>query len=168
MNSELTLACVVLAKIAKRICWCKGFLPLRSKLSEPIASNNDEDNGKPEKKKMQPANLIWWKWLFHSPCIYNQWWDEHRNKTISKTISQLLCEKSDVSYGGTSAWIKRQISFSLLRTSIICIRGLRSKKYNILTGERMDIVCVCIWCVYIYVYGCILIYVCIYIIYICV
>ena len=86
-------------------------------------------------------------------------------KQFHRRLSQLLCEKSDVSYGGTSAWIKRQIRFSLLQTSIICIRGLRSKKHNIPTGERMDIVCVCI-CVYIYVYGCILIYVCIYIIYI--
>ena len=64
------------------ICWCKGFLPARSKLSEPVASNNDKDNGKPEKKKMQSANLRLCKWLFHSPCIYNQWWDEHENKTI--------------------------------------------------------------------------------------
>ena len=46
----------------------------------PIASNSDEDIGKPENKKMQPANLRWGKWLFHSPCIYNQCWDEHRNK----------------------------------------------------------------------------------------
>ena len=27
------------------------------KLSEPIDSNNDENNGKPEKKEIQPANL---------------------------------------------------------------------------------------------------------------
>ena len=64
------------------ICWCNGFLPPRPKLSEPIASNNDKDNGKSEKKKIQPANLRLWKWLLHSPCIYNQWWDEHENKTI--------------------------------------------------------------------------------------
>ena len=33
---------------------------------------------------------------------------------------------------------KQQISFSLLRTSINCIRGSRLKKYNIPTEERMD------------------------------
>ena len=59
-------------------------------------------------------------------------------KQFYKRLSQLLCEKSDVSYSGTSAWIKRQISFSLLRTSIICIRSPRSKNYNIPTEERMD------------------------------
>ena len=35
------------------------FLPLRSKLSEPIASNNNKDNGKPKEKNIQPANLRW-------------------------------------------------------------------------------------------------------------
>ena len=59
-------------------------------------------------------------------------------KQFYTRLSQLLCEKSDVSYSDTSAWVKRQISFSLLRTSIICIRGSRSKKYNILTEERMN------------------------------
>ena len=34
---------------------------------------------------------------------------------------------------------KQQISFSLLRTSINCIRGSRLKKYNIPTEERMDV-----------------------------
>ena len=48
-----------------------------------------------------------------------QWWDEHG---------------SDI-----SAWVKRQISFRLLRTFNSWIRGLRSKKYNIPTEERMDI-----------------------------
>ena len=60
-------------------------------------------------------------------------------KQFYRRLSQLLCEKSDVSYSDTSAWTKGQISFSLLRTSIICIRGPRSKNYNIPTEERMDI-----------------------------
>ena len=47
-------------------------------------------------------------------------------KQFYRWISQLLCEKSGVSYSDTCEWINWQISFSLLRTSIICIRGLRS------------------------------------------
>ena len=60
-------------------------------------------------------------------------------KQFYRRLSQLLCEKSDVRYSDTTAWVKRQISFSLLRTSIICIRSSRLKKYNIPTEERMDI-----------------------------
>ena len=59
-------------------------------------------------------------------------------KQFYKRLIQLLCEKSDVSSSDTSAWVNR-LKFSLLRTSIIFIRGSRLKKYNIPTGERMDI-----------------------------
>ena len=60
-------------------------------------------------------------------------------KQFYRRLSQLLCEKSDVSYSDTSAWVKWKIRFRLLRTSIICTRGSRSKKYNIPTEARMDI-----------------------------
>ena len=60
-------------------------------------------------------------------------------KQFYRRLSQLLCEISDDSYSNTSAWVKPQISFSLLQTSISCPRGSRSKKYNIPTEERMDI-----------------------------
>ena len=60
-------------------------------------------------------------------------------KQFCRRLSQPSCEKSGVRYSDTSAWVKRQISFSLLRTSIICIRGSRSKKYNIPTEEEIDI-----------------------------
>ena len=40
-----------------------------------------------------------------------------------RRLTQLLSEKSDVSYSDTSGWDKQQISFCLLRTSMICIRN---------------------------------------------
>ena len=58
----------------------------------------------------------------------------NKTKNFYKRQIQLSHEKSDVSYSDTSAWVKRQISFSLLWTSIICRRS-----YNIPTEERMDI-----------------------------
>ena len=60
-------------------------------------------------------------------------------KQFYRRLSQMLCEKSDVSYSDNNAWVKQKISFSLLRTSIICIIGSRSKKYSIPTKERIDI-----------------------------
>ena len=62
-----------------------------------------------------------------------------KTKQFYRRLSQLLCEKSGVSYSHTSAWVKRQIAFSLLRTFIIFVRVSRSKKYIIPTEERMDI-----------------------------
>ena len=48
MNSELTL-----------YFWAKkGFLRLRSKLSEPFASDNDEDNGEQKKKRKYNQRIL--------------------------------------------------------------------------------------------------------------
>ena len=45
-------------------------------------------------------------------------------------LAELIAEKSKSSYSETSAWIKRRLSFSLIRSSVMCIRGSRSRKYN--------------------------------------
>ena len=66
-------------------------------------------------------------------------------KQFCRRLSHPLCEKSDVNYSDASAWVKRQIGFSLLRTSIICIRASRSKKYPVVY------VYVCL-CIYVYIY----------------
>ena len=59
-------------------------------------------------------------------------------KKFFRRLSQMLCEKLDVSYSDTSAWVKRQISFCLLWTSMVCIWGSWSKKYNIPTEKTRD------------------------------
>ena len=60
-------------------------------------------------------------------------------KQFYRQLGHILCERWDVSHSDTSAWVKLQISFSLLQASISCIRGSQSMKYNILTEETMDI-----------------------------
>ena len=60
-------------------------------------------------------------------------------KQFHRRLSQLLREKLDASYSDTSAWVKRKISFTLFRRSIICIRDSRLKKFNILKEEGMEI-----------------------------
>ena len=59
-NSKLILACVVFRKDCTGHL-LMGLLSLCSKLSEPIASNNDKNNRKTieKQKKIQPANLRW-------------------------------------------------------------------------------------------------------------
>lgn len=52
-------------------------------------------------------------------------------KQFYMRLSQLLCEKLDVSYSDASAWVKQEAGLSLHRISIICIIASRSKKYII-------------------------------------
>ena len=51
------------------------------------------------------------KMAFSLPCFYNQWGMTTETKQFHRRLSQLLFEKSDVSYSDTSAWVKQQISF---------------------------------------------------------
>ena len=43
-----------------------------------------------------------------------------------KRLASLISAKRDTSYSSTLAWIRCSLSFSLLRSSIQCIRGARS------------------------------------------
>ena len=130
MNSELTLACIVFGR--ERFCWYKAFLPLRSKLSESILSNNDEDNRKPEKKYNQ--RILDGENGSFIPLLYiTNGGMSTETKQFYRRLSQLSYGKSDVSYSDFSAWVKQQISFSLLRRCIICIRGSRWKKCNLMS-----------------------------------
>ena len=95
---------------------------------------------KNQKKRKQNQQILYGGNASFTPLVFTT------NSGMSKEIKQfhrqlcqLLCEKSGVSYSDTSAWVKQQIIFSLLGTSIICIKCSRSRKYIISTKERMDI-----------------------------
>ena len=46
--------------------------------------------------------------------------------TTYKRLASLIAEKRDKPYSITMGWIRCRLSFSLLRSSIMCIRGARS------------------------------------------
>lgn len=52
-------------------------------------------------------------------------------KSFYGRLSHLIADKHNLEYSTTSAWVKRKVAFSLLRTAVICIRGSRSRKYNV-------------------------------------
>ena len=49
-------------------------------------------------------------------------------KCASVTRASLLSTKQEQNYGATIAWVRCCLSFSLLRSSIICLRGARSSQ----------------------------------------
>ena len=48
--------------------------------------------------------------------------------TFYKRLASMVAEKRDVSYAMTLNWIRCRLSFALLRSSIMSIRGARSSK----------------------------------------
>ena len=45
-----------------------------------------------------------------------------------KRLASLLSEKREESYSVTMGWLRCALSFSLLRSSILCVRGTRRAK----------------------------------------
>jgi len=51
--------------------------------------------------------------------------------TTYKHLASLLSAKWNQSYGSVMAWLRCRLSFSLLRSSIMCIRGARSSQGHV-------------------------------------
>ena len=51
---------------------------------------------------------------------------ERAATTFYKRLAAMLSEKGDVPYSKMIAWIRCRVSFSLLRASVVSIRGVRS------------------------------------------
>ena len=47
-----------------------------------------------------------------------------------KRVAERIAEKRDIVSSMAKAWIRTKVSFSLLRTTHLCIRGTRSKLYE--------------------------------------
>ena len=61
-------------------------------------------------------------------------------KTFYKRLASLLASKWDNSYSSTMAWLRCRLTFSLLRSSIRCIRGARSHSGFPVRAPPVDLV----------------------------
>ena len=56
-----------------------------------------------------------------------------------KRLASLLSTKQEQSYGSTIAWVRCCLSFSLLRSSIMCLRGARSSQGRAFRSSAIDL-----------------------------
>jgi len=76
-----------------------------------------------------------------TPLIFSTNGDMGREaKVFYARLSELIAEKYDNSLPETMAWEKRKIRFGPLRTTVICLRGSRSRKNIVPLGDMRDIV----------------------------
>ena len=54
-----------------------------------------------------------------------------------KRISLLMSEQQDLANSVVAGWLRCRFSFALLRTTLICLRGTRKKRYT----PRVDDIC---------------------------
>ena len=64
---------------------------------------------------------------------------------VYKRLASLIAEKHDTSYHRTIHWLRCNLSFSLLRSAIMCLRGSRSTVNHparpSITGDNIDLAC---------------------------
>ena len=64
---------------------------------------------------------------------------------VYKRLASLIAEKQDKPYSRTVHWLRCRLSFSLLRSAIMCIRGSRSAAHHParqpVTGDNIDLAC---------------------------
>ena len=60
-------------------------------------------------------------------------------KIVFKRIASLVSVKKDTPYSKVINWIRCRLSFSLLRSSLLCIRGTRSHTHNALKNSDISI-----------------------------
>ena len=61
-------------------------------------------------------------------------------KTFYKRLASLLASKRDDPYNSTMSWLRCRLTFSLLRSSIRCIRGARSHLGCFIRSSPVDLV----------------------------
>ena len=66
-----------------------------------------------------------------APLVFSTTGDMGREAvTFYRRLAELLSKRNTVTYSSTLAWLRCLMSFSLLRSATMCIRGSRSISYR--------------------------------------
>ena len=99
-----------------------------------------------EKKRKYNQRIIQIEHGTFSPLIFTPYGGVSREtEHFTKTLSAKLAEKRDVPYATVINWMRSKISFALIRSAILCVRGTRNWKTleptstaNIELAEHID------------------------------
>src|SRR6185312_14026095 len=60
-----------------------------------------------------------------------------QSQVVMKRIAEKLSDKKGIAVSVVTGWLRVRLSFALLRTSLLCLRGTRHKKF--LNTENVDL-----------------------------
>ena len=129
-----------------RILRCTGVQPLRAKLSQHflVSVLPTERDGK--EKGIRQACERNRAWILLPLLIFSTSGGTGTTATVVyKRIASMIAEKHNKPYSKTIHWIRCRLNFSLLRSSIMCLRGSRSAHHRPagppITTNTMDLAC---------------------------
>ena len=65
--------------------------------------------------------------------------DMEETQKVTNTLSENIAKKRNLDYGNVANWVRTKISFVLLRSAILCIRGTRDWKSSKTPNYTADI-----------------------------
>ena len=54
-------------------------------------------------------------------------------------LNELLAVKKQKNYASTITWIRTRVSFAILKSALVCLRGSRSKRRTTLNIQETDL-----------------------------
>ena len=124
---------MVLGKqFAASIFWCKGFQSLRSVEPKPWVINCLSTSWEREKRRAYQQRVCEVERGSFTPLVFSTAGGMGRAASVFyKRLAGKIAEKRSEPYGNVMGWIRAVINFSLLRSSVLCLRGSRSKHQQV-------------------------------------
>ena len=92
-----------------------------------------------EKKRMNASQVMEVEQATFTPLVFTtKGGIAPESQVYHKRLAELLSTKKSEDFSSTMSWIKTRISFAILRTSLLCLRGSRSMRRVNLNLKEMD------------------------------
>jgi hypothetical protein len=72
-----------------------------------------------------------WAWWLHPPRTVHNWEPRSRiHHCVYKRLADLISTKQQKQYSDVLGWLRCRLSFAILRSAIMCVRGSRSSLHR--------------------------------------
>ena len=62
-------------------------------------------------------------------CFHVHWRNDPQCHLVMKRLAEQMSKKQNIQQSVVSGWLRVRLSFALLRTTLLCVRATRRKRY---------------------------------------
>ena len=92
-----------------------------------------------DKKRLYSSRVLEVEGGTFSPLVLTTTGMPNECQRYHSRLAELLAVKKQESYASTIAWIRTRVSFAILRSALICLRGSRSRRRTIPNIQETDL-----------------------------
>ena len=135
---DWTLVLEECGPLANKHFWRKGFQSICSEVQWSHSLPSVLVKWVSEKAPLQRSCNESGKWHLYSTCLQLSRVMAPECKIFIKQLSSLITDHRKETYSLVASWIKTKISFALLRSAILCIRGTGNHYYKNVVAKIND------------------------------